>query len=206
MRPLTDHTPKPLLRIGSKSLIEHHILRLEKAGYRDIVINTAWLGAQIRSLLGTGDRYGVSIHYSDEGETALETGGGIYKALPLLGKSFFLVVNGDIWCDHRLAAPEIRPGILAHLVLVDNPTHNLAGDFSLIGGLVCNRPKALTFSGIGWYHPDLFAHCKAGKFPLAPILRAAIDRQQVSGEHYQGQWSDIGTPKRLEALQATLDS
>ena len=136
MRPLTDQTPKPLLQIGAHCLIEHHILRLHKAGYHDIVINTAWLGEQIRSLLGNGDRYGVSIQYSDEGDTALETGGGIYKALPLLGKSYFLVVNGDIWCDHSLAAPEIRPDILAHLVLVDNPTHNLAGDFSLIGGLV----------------------------------------------------------------------
>lgn len=205
MRPLTDQTPKPLLKIGSNSLIEHHLLRLQKAGYHDIVINTAWLGWQIRELLGSGDRYGVSIRYSDEGDTALETGGGIHKALPLLGKSHFLAVNGDIWCDHALTPPAFRQDILAHLVLVDNPAHNPSGDFSLSGGLVCNQPKALTFSGIGWYHPDLFIHSKAGKFPLAPILRAATDRQQVSGEHYRGQWSDIGTPERLEALHMTMD-
>lgn len=205
MRPLTDQTPKPLLKIGSNSLIEHHILRLHNAGYHDIVINTAWLGGQIRELLGTGERYGVSIRYSDEGDTALETGGGIYKALPLLGKSYFLVVNGDIWCEHSLAQPAFRQGMLAHLVLVDNPAHNPAGDFSLIGGLVSNQPKTLTFSGIGWYHPDLFADCKTGKFPLAPILRAATDRQQVSGERYLGHWSDIGTPERLEKLYMTMD-
>jgi len=206
MRPLTNHSPKPLLEIGSKSLIEHHLSRLYAAGYEEIVINTAWLGEQIRELLGNGKQYGVQISYSDEGDSALETGGGIFKALPLLGDDFFLVINGDIWCDHPLTQPKPKTGRLAHLVLVDNPEHNTDGDFSLRGHAVKNEPRTLTFSGIGWYHPKLFANCGGGKFPLAPLLRTAIDRQQVSGEHYRGQWSDIGTPKRLEDIRTMVGS
>jgi len=202
MRPLTDHKPKPLLQIGPKSLIEHHLSRLHQAGYSEIVINTAWLGEQIRDKLGDGRHYGVHIRYSDEGESALETGGGIFKALPLLGDNFFLVVNGDIWCDHPLTQPALDTDKLAHLILVDNPDYNTGGDFSLLDHTVKNEPRTLTFSGLGWYHPKLFASRHGGKFPLAPLLRTAIDKRQVSGEHYRGQWSDIGTPTRLDEIRA----
>ncbi|HID83011.1 MAG TPA: nucleotidyltransferase family protein [Chromatiales bacterium] len=204
MRPLTDHRPKPLLQIGGTSLIEHQIRRLKNAGYIDIVINIAWLGEQIKQALGDGQKLKVNIQYSDEGETALETGGGIFKALPLLGSSHFLVVNSDVWCDHPLSAPQLKTDCLAHLILVDNPQHNSQGDFSLENGLVKNTNPQLTFSGIGWYHPDLFADCKPGKFLLAPLLREAAEQNRVSGEYYQGEWQDIGTPERLRQLQNNL--
>lgn len=206
MRPLTDLTPKPLLKIGGKPLIEHQINRLRQAGYRDIIINTAWLGEQIRQALGDGRRYQVNIRYSDEGKTALETGGGIFKALPLLGDGHFLVINSDIWCDHPLTAPTFQNDYLAHLVLVDNPPHNNRGDFSLEHGMVRNTSPQLTFSGIGWYHADLFTDCQPGKFPLAPLLRKAADENRVSGEHYQGMWLDIGTPERLQQIRQQTEN
>jgi len=206
MRPLTDKTPKPLLKAGDSSLIEHQINRLRKAGYHDIVINIAWLGEQIRQKLGDGREYSVNIEYSDEGEYALETGGGIFKALPLLGSNHFLVVNSDIFCDHPLAPPSLLNDYLAHLILVSNPEHKTQGDFSLDRGLVRNSTTELTFSGIGWYHPVLFSDSKPGKFPLAPLLRQAVEQNQVSGEHYKGEWQDIGTAKRLRQLQQRFES
>ncbi len=207
MRPLTDHTPKPLLKVGGKPLILWHIERLLGVGIRRLVINHAHLGEQIEAFLGDGTRYNASINYSAEGEgNALETGGGIFKALPLLGEEPFLVVNGDIWCDIDFASLNLADTDLAHLVLVNNPAHNAAGDFHLTpGGRVqAQGTPCLTFSGVGVYHPLLFESCKAGAFPLAPLLRDAMTEDKVSGVHHQGRWVDIGTPERLRQLDRQL--
>ncbi|WP_432787242.1 N-acetylmuramate alpha-1-phosphate uridylyltransferase MurU [Oligella sp. MSHR50489EDL] len=217
MRPLTDHTPKPLLEVGGKPLIVHHIERLQAAGITDIVINHAWLGSQIEAYLGDGSQYGVSIVYSAEGE-ALETAGGIVKALPLLGDYAFLVINGDVWCDwNPLEAmghvDAIDNGAAqAWLLLVDNPEHNPQGDFILKGNAkvqpanALNGPdETLTFAGIGVYHPSLFKGLTVGqKAPLAPLLKHAMLSDQVVGQHYRGRWIDVGTPERLVALNNQL--
>lgn len=204
MRPLTDHTPKPLLRVGDRALIEWHIVALAEAGMRELVINHAHLGDQIVNQLGSGERYGVNIQYSAEG-TALETGGGIFRALPLLGDAPFLVINGDIWTDYPYRQLCEPPRGLAHLVMVDNPGHNPGGDFALQDGRLSETGQpCLTFSGIGVYRPELFAACEDGAFPLAPLLRQAMQNGQVSGEHYRGQWMDIGTPERLQWLDQRL--
>jgi MurNAc alpha-1-phosphate uridylyltransferase len=211
MRPLTDHTPKPLLRAGGKPLIVWHIGRLRTAGFLRIVINHAHLGQQIEEALGNGAAFGVSIVYSREA-TALETAGGIATALPLIDEDVFPVVNGDIYTEFdfsRLAEPMhgIRTGRdRAHLVLVDNPAHHAQGDFVLRDGRVLNegRPK-LTFSGVGVYHRELFAGIPSGmKAPLAPLLRGAMAGGRVSGEHDSGRWMDVGTPERLQELDAML--
>lgn len=204
MRPLTDHKPKPLLTAGGKPLIVYHIEQLAAAGIRDLAINHAHLGEQIEQALGDGSQFGVSIRYSPEQE-ALETGGGIFKALPLLGDAPFLVVNGDVWTDIDPASLNIVEGDLAHLVLVDNPPHNPSGDFALIGDRVQpNGSPKLTFSGIGVYDPKLFASCQPGAFPLAPLLRDAMAQGKVGGRHHRGQWLDIGTPERLAELDRCL--
>jgi len=217
MRPLTDHTPKPLLQVGGKPLIVWHIERLCAAGFTHIVINHAHLGQQIEAALGNGAAFGVSIEYSREA-SALETAGGIATALPLSDAEVFTVVNGDIYCEYdfsRLAEPLVRLAAghdQAHLVLVDNPPHHPQGDFVLDSGRVTNadipltlHPARFTFSGIGVYHRALFAHTPAGeKAPLAPLLRLAIDAGRVSGEHYAGRWEDVGTPARLNALDEEL--
>jgi MurNAc alpha-1-phosphate uridylyltransferase len=217
MRPLTDHTPKPLLSVGGKPLIVWHIERLRAAGYTHVVINHAHLGQQIEAALGNGAALGVSIDYSAE-ISALETAGGIATALPLIDNEVFTVVNGDIYCEYnfrRLAEPlaQLAAGHdQAHLVLVDNPPHHPQGDFVLDGGRVTNadipltpHPTRFTFSGIGAYHRALFAHTPAGeKAPLAPLLRLAIDAGRVRGEHYAGRWEDVGTPARLKALDDEL--
>ena len=201
MRPLTDDTPKSLLRIGGQTLIEHHIHALSQAGIAELVINHAYLGEQIVEALGDGDAYGVSIRYSPETPAALETGGGIYNALPLLGDAPFIVMNADIWTDYRFDNLPQAPAGLAHLVMVDNPEHHPGGDFSLSNGQLSQQgPCMLTFSGIGVYRPELFADCTPGAFPLGPLLRAAMDREEVSGEQYHGRWFDIGTPERLAAV------
>ncbi len=206
MRPLTDHTPKPLLRVGGQALIEHHIQALASAGFHELVINHAHLGAQIEAALGSGGRWGVHIRYSPEGQgQALETGGGIFKALPLLGEQPFLVVNGDVWTDYSFGNSELAPGCLAHLVLVENPDHHPEGDFALQAGRAANHgPRRFTFSGIGVYRPELFAACKPGAFRLAPLLREACDRGEVSGELHAGHWLDVGTPERLRQLDRLL--
>ncbi|WP_374557584.1 N-acetylmuramate alpha-1-phosphate uridylyltransferase MurU [Aquitalea pelogenes] len=212
MRPLTDHTPKPLLPAGGRPLIEWHIRRLAAAGIRQLVINHAWLGAQIEQVLGDGSRLGVEIAYSPE-STALETAGGIATALPLLGDAPFLVVNGDVLSDvdfttlQQQAAQLDGRTRLAHLLLVDNPPHNPAGDFGLLdNGLLAARPDAgngLTFSGIAAYHPTLFADTPAGQpAKLAPLLRAAMAPGQVSGNRLDGLWLDVGTPERLAEADA----
>jgi N-acetyl-alpha-D-muramate 1-phosphate uridylyltransferase len=205
MRPLTDNVPKPLLPAGDRSLIEHLIDALACAGFRELVINHSYLGSAIEQALGDGSRYGVHIRYSPESDGALETGGGIRRALPLLGDSF-LVVNGDIWTDYPF--DKLRaPGGLAHLILIDNPVHHPQGDFVLENGLVRDEGvMRLTFAGIGVYRAALFAGHAPGRFQLAPLLRAAMKENQVSGEHYQGRWMDIGTPTRLRDLATLLSA
>jgi MurNAc alpha-1-phosphate uridylyltransferase len=204
MRPLTDHTPKPLLTIAGKPLIEYVIEKLTRAGISQLVINHAHLGYKIETHLGDGSRFGVDIQYSPE-ETALETGGGIFNALTLLGEEPFLVVNGDVWCDVDFSHLRLGENRLAHLVLVDNPPHHPQGDFSLNAGMVKDTGAGrLTFSGIGIYRPDLFDGCRPGAFPLAPLLRQAMTRSLVSGEHHRGSWMDVGTPARLAELEEML--
>ncbi|MGB5472081.1 MAG: nucleotidyltransferase family protein [Gammaproteobacteria bacterium] len=201
MRPLTDRTPKALLRVGGQTLVEHHIHALVRAGITELVINHAHLGEQIVRALGDGAAYGVAIRYSPETGAALETGGGIFNALPLLGAAPFLVINADIWTDYDFTGLPREIDGLAHLVMVDNPPQHPGGDFSLSAGRLAQRgPAMLTYSGIGVYRPALFESCAGGAFPLAPVLRQAMDAGQVSGEHYTGRWYDIGTPERLAAI------
>lgn len=204
MRPLTDTTPKPLLKVAGKALIEYHLENISQAGIQEVVINHAWLGEQIEATLGDGRRYGVQIRYSREGE-ALETAGGIQQALPLLGDDPFVAINGDIWTDYRLSDLPSEPAGLAHLVLVNNPAHHPKGDFMLEAGyLLPSGSRCLTFSGIGLYRPALFAGLAPGKSPLAPLLRAAMQNRDISGEHHAGHWFDIGTPERLQELDSML--
>lgn len=205
MRPLTDRTPKPLLEVGGRSLLEHHILALRAASIVEITVNSAYLSEKIRHFLGDGDRWQVRIHHSPEPDGALETGGGIFNALRLLGDDAFVVVNGDVWCDFDYSRIPRLQNQLAHLVLVDNPPHNPQGDFALQRSrVVANPANQLTFTGISVLHPQLFAGCQPGRFPLAPLLRRAIANGRVSGEHYRGRWFDVGTPQRLAALDAEL--
>jgi MurNAc alpha-1-phosphate uridylyltransferase len=210
MRPLTDHTPKPLLMVGGKPLIVWHIERLARAGITDLVINHAHLGAQIETALGNGSQFDAQIRYSSEG-TALETAGGIAYAMHLLGDAPFAVVNGDIWCDYNFthlsahAAALQASGNAAYLVLINNPPQHPNGDFGLLHGRVTDSAPKLTFSGIGIYQPALFADIARGtKASLAPLLRAQIALGKVSGEHYTGRWVDVGTPQRLEQLDKEL--
>ena len=208
MRPLTLTTPKPLVRAGGVPLIEYHLRALAAAGFTEIVINHAWLGQQIEDYLGDGSRYGVSIRYSAEGEP-LETGGGIFRALPLLGDEAFLVVNGDIWTDYDFSVLHQPIAGLAHLVLADNPPHHLAGDFNLTGDQVRDgQPDTatLTYSGIAVLHPQLFDGCSAGAFKLAPLLRKAMADGQVTGERLKGLWVDVGTPERLAEAATLLEA
>lgn len=204
MRPLTDTLPKPLLVVAGKPLIVHHIERLASAGFRQLVINHAHLGEMLETHLGDGSAWGVEIRYSPE-KNALETGGGIFRALPLLGEGPFLVVNGDVWCDIDFGRLRLREEKLAHLVLVPSPAHHPQGDFMLQGNqVVSGEGECLTFSGIGIYRARLFSNCRPGAFPLAPILRAAISQGEVSGECHRGLWVDVGTPERLADLEARL--
>ena len=202
MRPLTDSIPKPLLEVNGKPLIQYHVENLVHSGMTSIIINHAHLGAQIEYYLGDGGRFGADITYSPEGDMPLETGGGIFNALSLLGTDSFVVVNADIWTDFPFHTLPHQPKFLAHLVLVPNPPHNPGGDFSLTGAQagVTSAPF-YTFSGIAVYRPELFASCKKGAFSLAPLLRSATARQQVTGELYSGDWMDVGTPERLEELR-----
>ena len=203
MRPLTDHTPKPLLKVRDKPLIVWHIERLKQAGISQLVINHAHLGEQIEQTLGDGSAFGVNIAYSPEA-TALETGGGIARALPLLGEQPFLVVNADVWMDIDYAELSIDEDDLAHLVLVSNPSHNPKGDFTLNDGRVeAEGEDKLTFSGIGLYQPHLFAGQSEERFPLAPLLRNAMSQNKVSGNQHQGIWMDVGTPERLAEINAS---
>ncbi|MBN8223534.1 MAG: nucleotidyltransferase family protein [Xanthomonadales bacterium] len=220
MRPLTDDTPKPLLRAGGKPLIAWHLEKLAALGVADVVVNTSWLADRFPAILGDGSRWGLRLHYSHEGPVPLETGGGMLHALPQLGDAPFIAVNGDIWTDYDFARLPREPHGDAHLVLVDNPEHHLQGDFALDGGgrLASDGPSRLTFSGIGVYRPRFVADWRtrigdapgAGETPprfrLAPLLRAAMDRGMVGGEHHVGRWTDVGTPARLTALDSQLHS
>jgi MurNAc alpha-1-phosphate uridylyltransferase len=212
MRPLTDTVPKPLLEVGGKPLIAWHLERLAQAGIDDVVINHAHLGHRIEAALGNGRRFGLRITYSPEPPGALETAGGIVQALPLLGDAPFLVVNGDIWCDyefrsvHAAAAALIQQDLLAHLVLVPNPGHHPAGDFSLADGRVTAPGETTyTFCGVGVYRPTLFDGLETGRrAKLAPLLYMAIAARTLGGELFRGRWTDVGTPQRLAELDAQL--
>jgi N-acetyl-alpha-D-muramate 1-phosphate uridylyltransferase len=205
LRPLTDETPKPLIKVAGRSLIEYHLENLAKAGIKQIIINTAWLAEKIHQQLGDGSAYGVSIQYSDEG-VAMETAGGIINALPLLGNEPFLVINGDICCDFDFSSIEKLNGdAQAHLILVRNPEHNPEGDFSLQQGLVKNSGDSMyTFSGIGAYSPDFFAGQQSGISPLAPLIRSKCEIGLVSGQLHKGRWTDVGTLERLQQLNTEI--
>ena len=205
MRPLTDHTPKPLLTVAGKPLIVWHLESLAGAGFKEIVVNHAHLGAQIEAALGNGSRWGLSIQYSAE-PVALETAGGIANALHLLGEAPFLVVNGDTFTTLDFSSIELPSNMLAHLVLIDNPPQHPNGDFALLNGMLENTGEPmLTFSGIGVYHPSLFAGVKQGDAAkLAPLLRDAMTQHRASAEYFSGVWHDIGTPERLNALNEEL--
>lgn len=226
MRPLTDELPKPLLPAGPHRLIEWHLHRLAALGIRDVVVNTAWLAPRFPELLGDGERYGLRLHFSREGSEPLETGGGMLHALPLLGDAPFLVINGDVWTDYDFARLPRTPVGQAHLVMVDPPMHAANGDFRLDdAGRLHQRDDAhaarwpaLTYAGIGVYRPMLLdgwrsviGHAPGSRetpprFPLAPILSAAIRDGAISAEHHRGAWTDVGTPERLAALQQALAS
>ena len=226
MRPLTNTTPKPLLRVGGKPLIAWHIEKLAAMGVRDIVVNTSWLAERFPEVLGDGAHWGVRLHYSYEGPTPLETGGGMWHARTLLGEAPFLAANGDIWTDVDFAALPREPAGDAHLVLVDNPAHHPAGDFVLRpDGQVDDGPTAtpssatrLTFAGVGVYRASLFDDWRATigdapgadevppRFKLAPLLRHSMEAGRVTGTHHRGQWTDVGTPQRLAQLDASLGS
>jgi MurNAc alpha-1-phosphate uridylyltransferase len=201
MRPLTDRVPKPLLMVRGRPLIEYHLHALRQAGITDIVINLGWLGARLRDHVGDGRRFGLKVAWSEEGYPPLETGGGILHALPLLGAEPFWLINGDVFCDYPFAPRPLAAGMLAHLVLVPNPEHHPDGDFGLADGAVVDAEDArLTYSGLAIIDPRLLAGHPPGRFPLAPLLRAAAVRGQVSGELFKGPWSDVGTPQRLASL------
>ena len=218
MRPLTDHTPKPLLEAGGRALIVWHLEKLAALGIQDVVINTSWLAEQFPQTLGDGSRFGLRLHYAYEGASPLETGGGMFNALPLLGDAPFIAVNGDIWCDADFADLPREPAGLAHLLMVDNPAHNPDGDFALAddGRLHADGAAKLTFAGIGVYRPALLdgwrtvigdavgAELTPPRFKLAPLLRAAMAGGQVTATQHHGHWADIGTPGRLRELDARL--
>jgi MurNAc alpha-1-phosphate uridylyltransferase len=217
MRPLTDTTPKPLLRVGGKPLVEWHLEKLAALGIRDVVVNTSWLADQFPASLGNGARWNLRLHFAFEGDTPLETGGGMLNALPLLGDAPFLLVNGDVWTDVDFAALPRAPRGLAHLVMVDRPPQATHGDFALDadGCVRADGDHKLTYAGIGVYRPQLLdgwrdiiatptlAHGKP-KFPLAPLLRAHMAHGAITGEHHRGRWTDVGTPERLARLDADL--
>ena len=217
MRPLTEHTPKPLLPVGGKPLIEWHLEKLAATGIRDVVINTSWLAEQFPAALGDGQRWGIRLHYLHEGNTPLETGGGMLNALPLLGDAPFLLVNGDVWTDHDFSRLPRSPEGLAHLVMVDRPAQAARGDFALgaDGRVHIEGEPLLTYAGLGIYRPQLLdgwevnigMHDSPGgkpRFRLAPILAARMAQGLVSGEHHRGRWTDVGTPGRLADLDTAL--
>ena len=207
MRPLTDTLPKPLVQVGGRALIEWHLQALARAGIREVVINLSWLAGKLRAALGDGRDFGVSISWSDEGPVPLETGGGIFRALPQLGPGPFLVVNADIWTDIDFGLLTLAPEAQAHLVLIPNPAHHPRGDFGLEGERVVMREsERFTYSGVGVYGSEFFAGCTAGRFPLLPLLNRAISAGKVRGAVHRGQWCDVGTAERLASLSARLSA
>ena len=207
MRPLTDTLPKPLVQVGGRALIEWHLQALARAGIREVVINLSWLAGKLQAALGDGRDFGVSISWSDEGPVPLETGGGIFRALPQLGPGPFLVVNADIWTDIDFGLLALAPEAQAHLVLIPNPAHHPRGDFGLEGDRVVLRESdRLTYSGVGVYRSEFFAGYTAGRFPLLPLLNRAIAAGKVRGTVHRGQWCDVGTAERLASLSARLSA
>jgi MurNAc alpha-1-phosphate uridylyltransferase len=206
MRPLTDACPKPLLNVAGKPLIAWHLERLAQAGIRDVVINLSWLGEMIADALGDGSAQGLAIQYSREPWPALETGGGIVQALPLLGEGPFLLVNGDVFTDIDFTALRIAQDDLAQLVLVPNPPHHARGDFALAcgGRIARDGGERLTYAGVALFRPELFAGAEPGRFPLLPWLLRALDAGKLGGQRHDGMWLDVGTPERLAQLDATL--
>lgn len=198
LRPLTDEIPKSLIEVRGESLLERHLENVRSAGIETVVINLGWLGDKIVERVGSGKRYGLEVLYSQEGDNILETGGGIHKALPMLGADPFLVVNADIYTDMPVPDMQLADDHLGHLVMVPTPDYREHGDFDIEAGLVRNGDKAAyTFSGVAIYRPEFFDGCEAGRFPLAPMLREAADRRALSGSLYRGIWADVGTPERL---------
>ncbi len=204
LRPMTDTLPKPLVEVAGRPLIVYHLEALARAGIREVVINLSWLGEKIRAALADGSRYGVRIAYSEEGPVPLETGGGIQRALPLLGPAPFLVVNADVWTDMDFSRVlTLDEGADARLMLAPNPVQHPRGDFGLEDGFVVEREAdRFTYTGIGMYRPELFAGCAPGRFPLLPLLKRAIAARRLRGELYRGEWLDIGSPDRLAWLDA----
>jgi N-acetyl-alpha-D-muramate 1-phosphate uridylyltransferase len=202
MRPLTDTVPKPMLRIGAYPLIHFHVVALARAGIRSLVINLAWLGEQVRDYLQDGSRYGLVIHYSDEPPGALQTGGGIFRALRWLTPGPFAVINGDIFCNFPYESLRIAADADAHLVLVPNPPQHAQGDFGFDGRhALANAETRYTFAGIGVYRPAFFAGCIDGRFELKPLLLRSMRAQRCTAEIFRGEWTDVGTPERLQGLQ-----
>jgi N-acetyl-alpha-D-muramate 1-phosphate uridylyltransferase len=205
LRPITDSLPKPLVPVRGRPLIAWHLAALVSAGVREVVINLSWLGEQLRAALGDGSEFGVRITWSEEGPVPLETGGGIFHALPWLGPDAFLVVNADIWTDIDFGSLSLEPESHAHLVLIPNPPHHPRGDFGLDGDLVVDRDsERLTYSGVGIYRPEFFAGCAPGRFPLLPLLNRAIAARRVRARVHHGVWCDVGTAERLASLEARL--
>ena len=201
LRPVTDRIPKALVEVRGQSLIERHLVAIHTAGIETVVINLGWLGDAIVDRVASGCNYGLNVIYSPEGDDILETGGGIQRALPLLGDEPFLVVNADIYTDMPFPPPAPAANALAHLALVPNPPHREHGDFDLNDGLVCASDEApFTFSGVAIYRSEFFADCMPGRFPLAPMLYDAVNAGRISGSLYEGLWEDVGTPARLEEL------
>lgn len=201
LRPITATTPKALVEVGGQSLIERHLMALSAAGITNVVINLGWLGEQIAERLGSGRAYGLSITYSPEGDDILETGGGIVRALPLLGDRSFAVVNADVFTDMPLPPPLPAAGETGHLVMVPRPAYRARGDFDVVDGKLANSDApAFTFSGIASYRPEFFRDLKPGRFPLAPILSEAAGKRLLGASVYRGLWEDVGTPERLDAL------
>ena len=200
LRPLTDSLPKSLVEVRGETLLERHLDTLAGGGISEVVINLGWLGAQVRERVGSGAGYGLSVEYSDEGDDILETGGGILKALPLLGDEPFLVVNADIYTDMSVPVIELGEAADAHLVLVETPGYRERGDFGLVDGRISNA-AVHTFSGVSCYRPSFFAGCEAGRFSIVPMLREAASEGRVQGSFYEGLWADVGTPERLAALR-----
>jgi len=203
LRPVTDNLPKALVEVRGNSLLEHHLQAVRSAGVETVVINLGWLGEQIVERIGSGSRFGLNVVYSLEGDDILETGGGIHRALPMLGNEPFLVINADIWTDMPLPVVELDDDDVGHLMLVPTPGHTRTGDFDLVDGRVRNGEDAeFTFSGVAVYRPEFFANCAPGRFPLAPMLRTAADAGQLGGSVYAGLWRDVGTPETLTELNS----
>ena len=205
LRPITSTIPKALVEVRGQSLLERHLMRLATAGIRTVVINLGWHGEQIAERVGAGAQFGLDVVYSPEGENILETGGGIRRALPLLGPEPFVVINADVYTDMPIPDAALADDVTGHLMLVPRPSHKPQGDFDLVAGRVRNAVSpSLTFSGVAVYRPEFFAGCENGRFPLAPMLREAADSGLLSGSIFEGTWEDVGTPERLAALNRAL--